>query len=126
MVLGLGMSLVDFEFRVKLQDCLLAHAGRLLRAKSSVVIEFGAWSAEEREVIRRVAVREGAAAELHFLQAPLDELVRRVRTRGGPYAEALASDVLLRDAAKFQEPLPEEVARLDRYFGPNDAWAPGT
>lgn len=125
MVLGLGMSLVDFEFRVKLQDCLLAHAGHLLRAKASVVIEFGS-CAEEREVVRRVAVREGAAAELHFLHAPLDELVRRVRTRGGPYAEALASEVLLRDAAKFQEPLPEEVARFDRYFGPNDAWTSGT
>lgn len=87
-VLGLGMSLVDFEFRVRLQECLLAHAANLLRAKSSVVVEFGSWSAEERETIRRVAVSEGAAAELHFLKAPLDELVRRVRTRGGPYAEA--------------------------------------
>lgn len=123
-VLGLGMSLVDFEFRVRLQGCLLAHAGNLLRAKSSVVVEFGSWSAAERETIRRVAVRERATAELHFLKAPLDELVRRVRKRGGPYAEALASDVLLRDAGKFQEPLPDEIARFDRYVGPNDAWQP--
>jgi len=123
-VLGLGMSLVDFEFRVKLQGCLLAHAGTLLRAKVSVVVEFGSWSADEREAIRRVAVREHAQAELHFLKAPLDELVRRVRARGGPYAEALASDVLLRDAAKFQEPLADEIASFDRYFGPHDTWIP--
>lgn len=125
-VLGLGMSLVDFEFRVKLQDCLLAHAAKLLRAKVSVVVEFGSWSAEEREAIRRVAVREHAVAELHFLKAPVDELVRRVRARGGPYAEALASDVLLRDAGKFQEPLADEITRFDRYFGPHDTWNPSS
>lgn len=125
-VLGLGMSLVDFEFRVKLQDCLLAHAGKLLGAKVSVVVEFGSWSAEEREAIRRVAVRAHAVAELHFLKAPISELVKRVRARGGPYAEALASDVLLRDAGKFQEPLGDEIARFDRYFGPNDAWLPSS
>jgi predicted kinase len=125
-VLGLGMSLVDFEFRVRLQQCLLAHAGALLRAGLHVVLEFGSWSSEEREAIRRLAVRERCAAELHFLTAPLDELVRRVRERGGPYAEALASDVLLRDSAKFQEPLPNEIARFDRYVGPNDTWIPSS
>lgn len=125
-VLGLGMSLVDFEFRVKLQDCLLAHAAKLLRAKVSVVVEFGSWSAEEREAIRQVAVREHAVAELHFLKASVEELVRRVRARGGPYAEALACDVLLRDAAKFQEPLTDEIARFDRYLGPHDTWNPSS
>jgi len=121
---GLGMSLVDFEFRVKLQHCLLAHAGTLLRSQLPVVIEFGSWSAAEREAIRQVAVRERSRTELHFLKAPLDELVRRVRARGGPYAEALASDVLLRDAEQFQEPGLEEIARFDRYIGPHDAWTP--
>ncbi len=125
-VLGLGMSLVDFEFRVKLQDCLLAHAGTLLRAGLSVVLEFGSWSAEERERIRRVAADEHAAVELHFLKASVDELVRRVRARGGPFAEALASDVLQRDAAKFQEPLADEIARFDRYCGPNQDWIPSS
>lgn len=123
-VVGLGMSLVDFEFRMKLQECLLGHAGRLLRSKLNVVVEFGSWSVEEREMIRQVALREGATTELHFLKAPLDELVRRVRARGGPFAEALASDVLLRDSGKFQEPELDEVARFDRYVGPSDAWQP--
>lgn len=123
-VQGLGMSLVDFGFRVKLQHCLLDHAGTLLRRQLNVVVEFGSWSSEERESIRRVAARERAAAELHFLKAPLDELVRRVRARGGPHAEALATDVLLRDSNKFEEPSAREIASFDRYFGPNDAWRP--
>jgi len=123
-VLGLGRSLVDFEFRVRLQDCLLVHAGELLRRKLSVVIEFGSWHREERERIREVAAREGAPSELHFVNAPLDELVRRVRARGGPHAEALATTVLLKDYGKFEEPTPAEIARFDRYVGPNDEWHP--
>jgi predicted kinase len=127
-VVGLGLSLVDYEFRFKLQDCMLVHAGRILRfgvsTGVSTVVEFGSWSREEREGIRRVAVREGAMTELHFLDAPLDELVRRVRARGGPDAEALASQVLLGSSARFERPTADEIALFDRYFGPDDAWPP--
>jgi len=122
-VLALDMSLVDYEFRVKLQGILLAHAGQLLQHGLSVVIEFGSWSRAEREEIRQVAVRNGAATELHYLDAPLDELVRRVRARGGPAAEALASKVLLQDSGRFERPTPQEIACFDRYFGPDDAWS---
>lgn len=122
-VVGLGQSLVDYEFRVKLQECLLAHAATLLRAGLSVVIEFGSWSRTERETIRALAVREKALTELHFLNAPIDELAARVRARRGPDAEALRQ-VLLQDFAKFEHPSAEEVVRFDRYLGPNDEWTP--
>jgi predicted kinase len=123
-VLGLGRSLVDYEFRVKLQDCLLLHAGELLRHGVSVVLEFGSWSQDERGAIRSTAVTAGAATELHFLNAPLDELLRRVRARGGPDAETLASQVLLGTSERFERPTREEIARFDRYVGPDDDWAP--
>ncbi|GAA1737419.1 ATP-binding protein [Luedemannella helvata] len=123
-IVGLGISLVDYEFRFKLQDCMLEHAGKILRCGASTVIEFGSWSREERESIRQVAVREGAVTELHFLDAPLDELVRRVRARGGPDAEALASDVLLGSSDQFERPTREEIALFDRYVGPDDHWPP--
>ena len=116
----LGASLVDYEFRFRLQDQLLEHARRVLRAGASVVVEFGSWSREEREVIRHVAVSEGAATELHFVDAPLDELVRRVRERGGPEAEALISDVLIGLSDRFEHPTPDEAAEYDRYVGPED------
>jgi len=122
-VLGLGVSLVDFAFRVKLQACLLAHAASLLRCGLSVIVEFGSWSAEERERIRQTAVREGAVTELHFLKVPREELVRRVRARGGSEAEALVN-VVLQDAEKFEEPSRDEVSRFDRYVGPTDTWSP--
>jgi len=121
-IVALGVSLVDFQFRVRFQDIMLQHARRLLGCGVSVVIEFGSWSRDERETIREMAVREGASVELHFLDAPLDELVRRVRARGGPDAEALASQVLLQESGRFERPTPDEIARFDRYFGPHEEW----
>ena len=123
-VLGLGQSMVDYEFRVKLQDCLLAHAGALLQRGLSVVVEFGSWHRAEREAIRHVAERAGATSELHFVDAPIEQLAERVRERGGPEAEALVTNVLLKDFQRFERPTPEESALFDCYVGPNDPWRP--
>ena len=123
-VLGLGRSLVDYDFRIRVQECLLNHAGHLLRGKISVIVEFGSWHRQERDVLRQVAARQNAVTELHFLDAPLPELARRVRARGGSDAEALVTDVLLKDHGKFEKPSPEEVALFDRYVGPDDDWRP--
>jgi predicted kinase len=120
-VVALGMSLTDYVFRVKLQDCMLSHAAELLRRGVDVVVEFGSWSESEREGIRRTAASEGAAVELHFLDAPLEELVRRVRTRGGQEAEGLVT-VLVRDASRFERPSTVEASRFDRYVAPDEPW----
>ena len=117
------MSLIDFEFRVRLQNCMLSHAAALLRRGVDVVVEFGSWSEAERDGIRRAAAFEGAAAELHFLDAPVEELVRRVRARGGQEAEGLVT-VLVRDASRFEQPSAEEVSRFDRYAGADEQWTP--
>jgi hypothetical protein len=89
------------------QDCMLVHADSILRCGASAVVEFGSWSRQERET-----------------DAPLDELVRRVRARGGPDAEALASQVLLGTSDRFERPTPDEMALFDRYVGPDDPWRP--
>jgi predicted kinase len=123
-VVPLGVSLVDYEFRIKLQGCMLAHAQKLLRCGLSVVIEFGSWSRHERETIRKAAETEGASTELHFLNAPLEELMKRVRARGGPEAETLAAKILFENSEGFEQSTPDEIASFDRYCGPNDVWAP--
>jgi len=117
----LGVSLVDFEFRVRLQTHLMGHAGELLKAGIPVVVEFGSWHRSEREAIRQLAVRAGVPSELHFVDAPVPELVRRVRARGGPDAAVLADKVLLEQAERFERPTEDETARFDRYRGPTDA-----
>jgi predicted kinase len=120
-VIGLGKSLVDFDFRVTLQACLLSHAATILRAGVSVIIEFGSWHREERERIRQVGASAGAFVELHFLDAPLESLIQRVRARGGSEAESLVR-VLANHSARFEHPSAQEASLFDRYVGPHDLW----
>lgn len=120
----LGVSLVDYDFRFKLQRAMLGHAGEVLRGGASVIVEFGSWDRAERESIRRVAVERGASTELHFLDAPLEELVERVRKRGGADAETLVNPVLLQYSSKFERPTPDEIALFDRYVAPDGDWSP--
>jgi len=103
-IVALGISLVDYEFRPRFEAQMLRHGEDLLRAGLGVIVEFGSWSRTERDAIRQIAVRAGVAAELHFLDAPLDELVRRVRKRGGPDASVLADKVLLETRAGSNAP----------------------
>lgn len=119
-LVAMGISLMDYPIRFRLQDHMLQHGETLLRAGVSVIIEFGSWSRAEREAIRQIAVPTAAATELHFVDAPLLELARRVRERGGPDAQRLIEDVLLKFPEKFERPTPDETALYDRYCGPAD------
>jgi predicted kinase len=120
-LMALGISLVDYEFRFRLEPQMLRHGEELLRAGVGVIVEFGSWARAEREAIRQIAVRTGVAAELHFMDAPLEELVRRVRQRGGPDATVLVDKVLLEYSNRFERPAEDEAASFDRYVGPTEA-----
>lgn len=119
-LVAMGISLVDYTIRFRLQDHMVHHAETLLRAGVSVIVEFGSWSRAERETIRQIAVRTDATTELHFVDAPLPELARRVQERGGPDAKSLLEDVLLKFPEKFEQPSADETRLYDVYFGPND------
>jgi len=119
-LLALEISLVDYPTRFRLQDHMLLHGETLLRAGASVVVEFGSWSRLERDTIRQIAEHTGAATELHFVDAPLPELARRVRERGGPDATSLVEDVLLKFPEKFERPSEDEAAQYDFYVSPGN------
>lgn len=119
-LVAMGISLVDYPLRFRLQDHMIHHGETLLRAGVSVIVEFGSWARDERETIRQIAVHTDAATELHFVDAPLPELARRVRERGGPDAERLLEDVLLKFPEKFERPTADETALYDVYVGPDD------
>lgn len=119
-LVAMGISLVDYAIRFRLQDHMLQHGEALLRAGVSVIVEFGSWSRHERDAIRQIAVHTQAATELHFVDAPLPELARRVRERGGPDAQRLLEDVLLKFPEKFERPTADETAQYDLYVGPDD------
>jgi predicted kinase len=115
----MAISLVDYPIRFRLQDHMLQHGETLLRAGVSVVVEFGSWARRERDAIRQIAVHVSAPTELHFVDAPLSELARRVRARGGSDAKSLVEDVLLKFPEKFERPSAEEAALYGRYFSPD-------
>lgn len=117
---AMGISLVDYPPRFRFEPHLIRHAEHLLKAGTSVIAEFATWSRQERDAIRDAALRQGASVELHFVDASLDVLVRRVRERGGPHAEALAEDILVKLGHRFERPTPEEAASYARYVGPDD------
>ena len=117
---AMGISLVDYPIRFRLQDHMILHGEILLRAGVSVIIEFGSWSRSERETIRQIAVHTDAGTELHFVDAPLPELARRVLERGGPDAKSLVEDVLLKFPERFERPTADETELYDVYFGPDD------
>ena len=76
------LDLLDAPLRRRTERLLWAHAQELLRLGTSVVLDLGAWSRVERERYRRGARALGAAVELHCLDVPLEERVRRVAARG--------------------------------------------
>jgi len=117
---ALGVSLIDYDFRFKLEPQMLRHAEGLLRAGVSVIIEFGSWARTERDAIRLVGIRTNAATELHFMDAPIEELAQRVHRRGGPHAAFLVGKVLLEYSGRFERPTEEEAGSYDRYCGPGD------
>ena len=119
---AVGISLVDYPPRFRLEPHLLKHAEQLLRAGVSVIVEFTSWLRRERETIRDVAARNSLACELHFVDAPLDELARRVRARERPHAQVLAEDVLLKLGHQFERPTDEEIEVYQRYIGPSDSY----
>lgn len=119
-LVAMGISLVDYSIRFRLQDHMIHHGETLLRAGVSVIVEFGSWARCERETIRQIAVHTDATTELHFVDAPLPELARRVRERGGPDAKSLLEDVLMKFPEKFERPTADETALYDTYFGPDE------
>lgn len=74
-------DLWDQELRALIEAQMWETAQRILSLGANVVIDFGSWAREERDVLREGARRLGASVELHYLDVPLDELVRRVEVR---------------------------------------------
>lgn len=78
---ALGSSPWDAPTRRKVELELWRLAQELLRLDLSVVLDFGLWARSERDEIRTAARRIGVAVELHFLDAPPEELWRRIDAR---------------------------------------------
>jgi predicted kinase len=90
-------------------------AKRTLVLGVNAILENGFWSREERNYFRNEAEGLGANVELHYLDADIDELWRRISKRNSelPPETFLVSKENLEEWAKsFETPLEDEMPFL--------------
>ena len=115
---ALGVDFFDDEFRHKLHARLYEHGITLLQLGQSIILEDGLWRRDERDRLREVAHKLGAAIEIHYFDVPFDELWRRLEARNalGAYGTVPITKELLKECwPKFQRPDEAELALFDSY-----------
>jgi predicted kinase len=113
---ALGASPWDSTTNDKIERELWRVAQEILGCGASVVLDFGLWARVERDEMRTVARGLGVGVELHYLDAPLDELWRRIQARNlhPPWdAEPIRRTDLDEWALAFQAPDAAELALFD-------------
>jgi predicted kinase len=81
-----------------------------------VILDFGFWAREEREDYRSRAKQLGARSEVHFLDVPADELLRRLARRNAqlsPMTFHISEEMMKSWIAFFQKPTPDELEPRD-------------
>jgi predicted kinase len=112
----LGHDVWDDEFRVRLEQQLWALTQDLLAQGQSVILEWGHWARVERDEKRLGARALGVGVELHYLDAPLEELIQRAdrRTVSGEWtASPMTRTHFETWATIFQPPDEEEILLFD-------------
>ena len=113
----LGADLWDDEFRVRLEHQLWVLSQDLLGQGQSVILEWGHWARVERDEKRLGARALGVGVELHYLDAPVEELIERAERRSSS-GEWTASPITRAHFEKwtttFQPPDEEEIRLFDK------------
>ncbi len=115
-MMAAGIDLWDADARDRIERLQRGLALDLLAAGRHVVIEWGVWSRAERDDLRDSARSLGAAVELRYLTAGLDELWRRIdqRDREGRWgARPITRADLEAWAEVYEVPTAEEQATYD-------------
>jgi len=91
-------------------------ASRALELGTNVILDFGFWAREEREDFRLRAKLLGASSEVHFLDVPEEELLKRLAVRNSQ--SSLESFHISEESMKlwiafFQKPTPEELEQRE-------------
>ena len=87
---------------------------RALELGANVILDFGFWAREEREDYRLRAKRLGAGSEVHFLDVPEEELLRRLAIRNSQPSQQsfhISEESMKAWVEFFQKPTPEELER---------------
>ena len=109
---GLAIDVWDEAARAKVEALQWGLGRRLLTLGVTVVIEWGTWGRAERDALRLGARAVGAAVELRYVFAPVEELFDRVRRRGEE-DPPITREQVRQWAGAFEVPTPEEMALYD-------------
>ena len=110
---ALGVDPFDEGFQARLEGAFWELTQRLLVLGTSVVLDWGFWARSERDEKREAARTLGVAVELRFLDAPYEELVKRVVTRHAAGGIAITEGHMERYRDVFQPPTKEELSLYD-------------
>jgi predicted kinase len=116
-MMSCGIDLWNDDVRNRIEQFQLDLALELLCAGGNVVIEWGVWAREERDALRDAAREIGAAVELRYVSAPVDELWRRIVERdleGRWSSRSIARSELEEWSETYEPPTDEELATYDR------------
>ena len=106
----------EHDARHSLIESLMWDVGsRALALGTDVILDFGFWAREEREDFRSRAKLIGASSEVHFLDVPQNELLRRLAHRNAqPTLSFRIPEAMMKPwFAFFQRPTPDELRRRD-------------
>jgi predicted kinase len=99
-----------------IEAMLWALAARALTLGTNVILDFGFWSRAEREEFRGRAKQLGAGSEVHFLDVPEAELMRRLAARNAePWRDMfqIPAEMMMPWLALFEPPTPDELERRE-------------
>ena len=99
-----------------IESLLWKIASRALELGTNVILDFGFWAREEREDYRLRAKRLGASSEVHFLDVPKEELLRRLAVRNSQPSQGsfhISEESMIPWIEFFQRPTPEELERRE-------------
>jgi predicted kinase len=109
----LSINLHRDETREKVKALQWRLIQNLLALGLTVIIEWGTWARSERDALRLGARAPGAGVELHYLSAPIDVLLDRIKRRGRENP-AIERDAVYGWVEMFEVPTSEETALLDK------------
>ena len=110
---ALDVDPFDEGFQARLEAEFWELTQRLLVLGTSVVLDWGFWTRSERDEKREAARTLGVAVELHFLDAPFDELLGRVVARRAAGGIAITESHMKLYQDIFQPPTDDELALFD-------------
>ncbi len=107
----------EHDARHRLIETLLwTIARRALELGTNVILDYGFWAREERENYRARAKQLGASSEVHFLDVPPEELLRRLARRNAQHSLTdfyIPEEMMHPWMAFFQKPTRDELERRE-------------